>query len=208
MTRSSEGLKGRVLEANLADLNNDDEQASAQALPRECCSSGGARWPRRYRKIKLEIQEIQGRNCLADFHGMSLTRETAEGLFVFSIGCAAASGAGFGCGAQDISTRFSSLIYGGSSVFGVIAGASSQYLTGWLLEQNGRSVLLSRLGCMLSSKATEYLQETNAKVNVFLAKYSVLFELSDDGAWRKVVLRDEKIAKLVSEQLKLRWTPK
>jgi len=55
MKLSSEGLKGRVLEANLADLNNDDEQA--------------------YRKIKLEIQEIQGRNCLADFHGMSLTRD-------------------------------------------------------------------------------------------------------------------------------------
>jgi len=55
MKLSSEGLKGRVLEANLADLNNDDEQA--------------------YRKIKLEIQEVQGRNCLSDFHGMSLTRD-------------------------------------------------------------------------------------------------------------------------------------
>merc|ERR1711934_1231100 len=28
-----------------------------------------------YRKIKLEIQEVQGRNCLTDFHGMSLTRD-------------------------------------------------------------------------------------------------------------------------------------
>merc|ERR1711939_1272777 len=49
------GLKGRVLECNLADLNNDDGQG--------------------YRKIKLEIQEVQGRNCLADFHGMDLTRD-------------------------------------------------------------------------------------------------------------------------------------
>ena len=87
MTRSSEGLKGRVLEANLADLNNDDEQASAQALPRECCSSGGARWPLRYRKIKLEIQEIQGRNCLADFHGMSLTRDKQMQLVLFLFCC-------------------------------------------------------------------------------------------------------------------------
>jgi len=55
MKLSTDGLKGRVLEANLADLNNDDEQA--------------------YRKIKLEIQEVQGRNCLSDFHGMSLTRD-------------------------------------------------------------------------------------------------------------------------------------
>merc|ERR1711869_13411 len=52
---STDGLKGRVLECNLADLNNDDDQG--------------------YRKIKLEIQEVQGRNCLADFHGMSLTRD-------------------------------------------------------------------------------------------------------------------------------------
>merc|ERR1719265_1158235 len=52
---SIDGLKGRVLEANLADLNQDDDQA--------------------YRKIKLEIQEVQGRNCLTDFHGMSLTRD-------------------------------------------------------------------------------------------------------------------------------------
>merc|ERR1711934_1053506 len=28
-----------------------------------------------YRKIKLEIQEVQGRNCLTDFHAMSLTRD-------------------------------------------------------------------------------------------------------------------------------------
>jgi len=52
---STDGLKGRVLECNLADLNNDDDQA--------------------YRKIKLEIQEVQGRNCLTDFHGMDLTRD-------------------------------------------------------------------------------------------------------------------------------------
>jgi small subunit ribosomal protein S3Ae len=52
---STDGLKGRVLEANLADLNNDDDQG--------------------YRKVQLEIQEVQGRNCLADFHGMSLTRD-------------------------------------------------------------------------------------------------------------------------------------
>jgi hypothetical protein len=43
-----------------------------------------------------------------------------------------------GCGAQDISTRLSSLIYGGTSVLAVLAGASGQYFTGWLLEQNGR----------------------------------------------------------------------
>merc|ERR1711966_414574 len=52
---STEGLKGRVLEVNLADLQDDESHA--------------------YRKIKLEVQEVQGRSCLTDFHGMSLTRD-------------------------------------------------------------------------------------------------------------------------------------
>ena len=54
------------------------------------------------------------------------------------VGLASCSAAGFGCGAQDIATRFSSLIYGASSVFAVVAGASAQYGTGVLLEANGR----------------------------------------------------------------------
>jgi len=70
--------------------------------------------------------------------GLQLTRDEAEALFVTSIGLSAFSAAGFGCGAQDISTRLSSLLYGGTSVFAVIAGASGQYFTGWLLEANGR----------------------------------------------------------------------
>jgi len=52
---ASDGLKGRVLELNLADLNNDDDQG--------------------YRKMKLCIEDVQGRNCLTDFHGMELTRD-------------------------------------------------------------------------------------------------------------------------------------
>jgi len=57
---ASEQLKGRVLEVNLADLNNDDDQA--------------------FRKVKLCIEEVQGRNCLTDFHGMSLTRDKRYSL--------------------------------------------------------------------------------------------------------------------------------
>jgi small subunit ribosomal protein S3Ae len=52
---ASEELKGRVLELNLADLNNDEDQA--------------------FNKIRLCIEEVQGRNCLTDFHGMNLTRD-------------------------------------------------------------------------------------------------------------------------------------
>merc|ERR1719517_147450 len=52
---AAEELKGRVLELNLADLNNDEDQS--------------------YKKVKLCIEEVQGRNCLTDFHGLTLTRD-------------------------------------------------------------------------------------------------------------------------------------
>jgi small subunit ribosomal protein S3Ae len=52
---ASEELKGRVFEVNLADLNQDDDSA--------------------FKKVKLCIEDVQGKNCLADFHGMSLTRD-------------------------------------------------------------------------------------------------------------------------------------
>merc|ERR1719421_1676574 len=48
-------MKGRVFEMNLADLNMDEDQA--------------------FKKIRLCIEEVQGRNCLTDFHGMTLTRD-------------------------------------------------------------------------------------------------------------------------------------
>jgi len=52
---ASEEMKGRVVEVNLADLNMDDDQSS--------------------KKIRLCIEDVQGRNCLSDFHGMTLTRD-------------------------------------------------------------------------------------------------------------------------------------
>jgi len=52
---ATEELKGRVLEVNLADLNSDEDQSS--------------------KKVKLCIEEVQGRNCLTDFHGLCLTRD-------------------------------------------------------------------------------------------------------------------------------------
>lgn len=52
---ASEGLKGRVFEVSLADLNNDEDQ--------------------QYRKIKLCCEDVQGFNVLTNFHGMDLTRD-------------------------------------------------------------------------------------------------------------------------------------
>merc|ERR1712014_121221 len=42
-------------EVNLADLNHDDDQS--------------------FKKVRLCIEDVQGRNCLTDFHGMDLTRD-------------------------------------------------------------------------------------------------------------------------------------
>ena len=59
----------------------------------------------------------------------------AEALFVFGLGSAAFSAAGFGCAAQDIATSYASLIYGASSAVSVVVAAGGQYLTGVLLER-------------------------------------------------------------------------
>jgi len=58
---ASDGLKGRVLEMNLADLNDGQDDMS-------------------YKKIKLCVEEIQGKSCLTDFHGMDLTRDKLSSL--------------------------------------------------------------------------------------------------------------------------------
>lgn len=55
----TDGLKGRICEFNLADLKEDEVGKSEDG----------------HKKVKLEIQEIQGKNCLTDFHGLSLTRD-------------------------------------------------------------------------------------------------------------------------------------
>lgn len=52
---ASEGLKGRVFEFSLADLNKNEALA--------------------YRKIKLCIEDVQGYNCMLNFHGMDMTRD-------------------------------------------------------------------------------------------------------------------------------------
>lgn len=51
---ASEGLKGRVFEVSLADLQNDEVA---------------------FRKFKLVAEEVQGRNVLTNFHSMDLTTD-------------------------------------------------------------------------------------------------------------------------------------
>jgi len=51
---AADGLKGRVFEVSLADLQNDEIT---------------------FRKFKLVAEDVQGRNVLTNFHGMDLTRD-------------------------------------------------------------------------------------------------------------------------------------
>lgn len=53
---ASEGLKGRVFELSLADLNGGDESQS-------------------FRKIKLVCEDVQGTNVVTNFHGLDMTRD-------------------------------------------------------------------------------------------------------------------------------------
>jgi small subunit ribosomal protein S3Ae len=57
---ANDSLKGRIIELSLADLNKDEEQS--------------------FRKIKLRIDEIQGKNCLTNFHGMDFTSDKLRSL--------------------------------------------------------------------------------------------------------------------------------
>lgn len=52
---ASEALKGRVFEVSLGDLVKDDEDS--------------------YRKFKLICEDVQGRQCLTNFHGMDITTD-------------------------------------------------------------------------------------------------------------------------------------
>ncbi|KAJ2992001.1 hypothetical protein NUW54_g8042 [Trametes sanguinea] len=60
LKNANDSLKGRIIEVSLADLNKDEEQA--------------------FRKIKLRVDEVQGKNCLTNFHGMSFTSDKLRSL--------------------------------------------------------------------------------------------------------------------------------
>jgi len=60
LKNANDSLKGRIVEVSLADLSKDEEQA--------------------FRKIKLRIDEVQGKNCLTNFHGMDFTSDKLRSL--------------------------------------------------------------------------------------------------------------------------------
>ena len=60
LENANDSLKGRVVEVSLADLHKDEEQA--------------------FRKIKLRIDDVQGKNCLTNFHAMDFTSDKLRSL--------------------------------------------------------------------------------------------------------------------------------
>jgi len=60
LKNANDALKGRIVEISLADLQKDEEQA--------------------FRKIKLRVDEVQGKNCLTTFYGMDFTSDKLRSL--------------------------------------------------------------------------------------------------------------------------------
>ena len=57
---ASDGLKGRVFEVSQGDLQVDETSA--------------------FRKFKLIVEDIQGRHCLTNFHGVNMTTDKLRSL--------------------------------------------------------------------------------------------------------------------------------
>ena len=60
LKNANDALKGRVLEISLADLHKNEEYS--------------------FRKIKLRVDEVQGKNCLTNFHGMDMTSDKLRSM--------------------------------------------------------------------------------------------------------------------------------
>jgi len=57
---AADGLRKRIVEVSLADLQKDEDQS--------------------FRKIKLVVDEVQGKDCLTNFHGMDFTSDKIRSL--------------------------------------------------------------------------------------------------------------------------------
>ncbi|KAI1827555.1 40S ribosomal protein S3aE [Xylaria intraflava] len=60
LKNANDALKGRVIEVSLADLQKDEDHA--------------------FRKVKLRVDEIQGKNCLTNFYGLDFTSDKLRSL--------------------------------------------------------------------------------------------------------------------------------
>lgn len=63
LKNADDSLRGRVFELSQGDLNKDGKEEENY-----------------FRKFKLRIEEVQGRNCLTNFHGMELTSDRIRSM--------------------------------------------------------------------------------------------------------------------------------
>lgn len=61
LRNAEDGLRGRVFELSLGDLNTKCEEHA-------------------FRKFRLRVDEIQGRTCLTNFHGMTITQDKLRSM--------------------------------------------------------------------------------------------------------------------------------
>ncbi|CAA91095.1 40S ribosomal protein S1-A [Schizosaccharomyces pombe] len=60
LKNANDSLKGRILEVSLADLQKDEEHS--------------------FRKVKLRVEDIQGKSCLTSFNGFDMTSDKLRSL--------------------------------------------------------------------------------------------------------------------------------
>ncbi|KAI4265815.1 MAG: hypothetical protein L6R38_009158 [Xanthoria sp. 2 TBL-2021] len=60
LKNANDALKGRIFEVSLADLQKDEDHA--------------------FRKVQLRVDEVQGKNCLTNFHGLDFTSDKLRSL--------------------------------------------------------------------------------------------------------------------------------
>jgi len=60
LKNANDALKGRIFEVSLAGLQKDEDHA--------------------FRKVKLRVDEVQGKNCLTNFHGLDFTSDKLRSL--------------------------------------------------------------------------------------------------------------------------------
>jgi small subunit ribosomal protein S3Ae len=60
LKNANEALKGRIVEVSLADLQKDEDHS--------------------FRKVRLRVDEVQGKSCLTNFHGLDFTSDKLRSL--------------------------------------------------------------------------------------------------------------------------------
>ncbi|KAL8985089.1 MAG: hypothetical protein Q9205_001130 [Flavoplaca limonia] len=60
LKNANDALKGRIFEVSLADLQKDEDHA--------------------FRKVQLRVDEVQGKSCLTNFHGLDFTSDKLRSL--------------------------------------------------------------------------------------------------------------------------------